>query len=96
MTKFKKALKIIVIVLVVLCLLFTFLVAPRMFGKPDMSAFMGTSIAHRGYFDNEAGIPENSLPSFQAAIDKGEEILKSIVDNSILEIKDTQEEQKQD
>ena len=42
-----------------------------MFNKPDMSAFMGTSAAHRGYFDNEAGIPENSLASFQSAIDKG-------------------------
>ena len=71
MTKLKKALTTLVIVLVVLCLLFTFLVAPRMFNKPDMSAFIGTSAAHRGYFDNEAGIPENSLASFQAAIDKG-------------------------
>ena len=42
-----------------------------MFNKPDMSAFMGKSIAHRGYFDNEAGIPENSLACFQAAIEKG-------------------------
>lgn len=71
MTKLKKAFKIIVIILVVICLLPTFLVAPRMFGKPDMSAFMGTSIAHRGYFDNEAGVPENSLACFQAAIEKG-------------------------
>ena len=71
MTKLKKAFKIIIIILVVICLLLTFLVAPRMFGKPDMSAFMGTSIAHRGYFDNEAGIPENSLACFQAAIEKG-------------------------
>lgn len=71
MTKLKKAFKIIVIILVVICLLLTFLVAPRMFGKPDMSAFMGTSIAHRGYFDNEAGVPENSLACFQAAIEKG-------------------------
>ena len=71
MTKAKKALKILVITLVVLCLLTIFLVAPRMFNKPDMSAFMGASVAHRGYFDNEAGIPENSLASFQAAIEKG-------------------------
>ena len=71
MIKVNQILKTIVIILVVLCLLFLFLVSPRMFNKPDMSAFMGTSIAHRGYFDNEAGIPENSLPSFQAAIDKG-------------------------
>jgi len=71
MTKLKKALKIIVIILVVFCLLVVFLVAPRMFNKPDMSAFMGKSVAHRGYFDNEAGVPENSLPGFEAAIEKG-------------------------
>lgn len=71
MTKLKKTLKITVIILVVICLLATFLVAPRMFSKPDMSAFMGTNVAHRGYFDNEAGIPENSLASFRAAIEKG-------------------------
>lgn len=71
MTTLKKVLKIFVIVILALCLLFAFLVAPRMFNKPDMSAFMGTNIAHRGYHDNENGIPENSLSSFEAAIDKG-------------------------
>ena len=71
MTKLKKAFKIIVIILVVLCLLLTFLIAPRMFNKPDMSALMDKSVAHRGYFDNQAGIPENSLASFEAAIEKG-------------------------
>ncbi|MBR2028402.1 MAG: glycerophosphodiester phosphodiesterase [Oscillospiraceae bacterium] len=70
MTKLKKPLKIIGIIIVVLCLLVCFLLAPRMFNKPDMSAFMGRSIAHRGYFDNENGVPENSLPSFEAAIAK--------------------------
>ena len=71
MIKLKKAFKIIIIILVILCLLVVFLVAPRMFHKPDMSAFIGTNVAHRGYFDNESGIPENSLASFQAAIEKG-------------------------
>ena len=71
MTKLKKPLKIIGIIAVVLCLLFAFLVAPRMFDKADMSAFMGANIAHRGYHDNENGVPENSLPSFEAAIEKG-------------------------
>lgn len=70
MTKLKKPLKIIGIVIVVLCLLVAFLLAPRMFNKPDMSAFMGRSVAHRGYFDNQNGVPENSLPAFEAAIAK--------------------------
>ena len=71
MAKLKKPLKIIVIIICVLCLLVAFLLAPRMFNRPDMSAFMGMNIAHRGYHDNENGIPENSLPSFEAAIEKG-------------------------
>lgn len=66
----KKLLKVVLIVLVVLLVLITVLLAPRMFNKPDMSAFLGRSIAHRGYFNNEAGIPENSLASFEAAIAK--------------------------
>lgn len=35
-----------------------------------MQAFKGP-FAHRGYFDNENGIPENSVPAFQNAIDNG-------------------------
>lgn len=70
MTKCKKILKVIIAVLLVLCFLFLFLVAPRM-KKPDMSAFEGVRFAHRGYFDNETDAPENSLPSFEAAIEKG-------------------------
>ncbi|MBE7018162.1 MAG: glycerophosphodiester phosphodiesterase [Ruminococcaceae bacterium] len=71
MKKSKKALKIILIILAALIVLFLFLVAPRMFNKPDMSALEGYHYAHRGYFNNEARIPENSLASFSAAIEEG-------------------------
>ena len=71
MTKFKKPLKIAGIIIVVLAALVCFLLAPRMFNKPDMSAFMGANIAHRGYHDNQNGIPENSLAAFSAAVEKG-------------------------
>ena len=71
MSKSKKPLKIIAVVILVLLVLCSVLIAPRMFNKPDMSAFEGANIAHRGYFNNEAGVPENSLPSFEAAIEKG-------------------------
>lgn len=67
----KKALCIVLIVLVVLVLLYLFLIAPRMFHKPDMSVMEGHHYAHRGYFDNESPAPENSLAAFQAAIDAG-------------------------
>jgi len=64
-----KKLLIILIILLALFALYLFLIAPRMTDKPDMSAMMGYHYAHRGYFDNEAGVPENSLPAFTAAID---------------------------
>ncbi|MBR5305517.1 MAG: hypothetical protein IKU47_01195 [Oscillospiraceae bacterium] len=71
MTKSRKNLKIIAVAILVIIALCLFLIAPRMFSKPDMSAFEGAYIAHRGYFDNENGIPENSPPAFEAAIEKG-------------------------
>ena len=40
----------------------------RMF---DPSVFKGVFYAHRGLYDNNAGIPENSLPAFRAAAEKG-------------------------
>ena len=40
----------------------------RMF---DLSAFAGIFYAHRGLYDNSRGIPENSLPAFRAAAEKG-------------------------
>ncbi len=67
----KKTLIILLIVLLALLTLYLFLVAPRMSGKPDMSAMEGYHYAHRGFFNNEGGVPENSLPAFAAAIDAG-------------------------
>ena len=63
-----KIFKRILIVFAVVLGLFVFLVAPRMTSKPDTSFLTGV-YAHRGYFDNENGIPENSMPAFQKAID---------------------------
>ncbi len=67
----KKTLIIIAIVVLALFALYLFLLAPRMRGKADLSAMEGVHYAHRGYFDNEAGVPENSLAAFAAAIDAG-------------------------
>lgn len=71
MKKFKKPLIILCVILAALILLYLFLIAPRMFHKPDFSGLEGYHYAHRGFFDNEAGVPENSLEAFQAAIDAG-------------------------
>ena len=40
----------------------------RMF---DPSAFRDLFYAHRGLYDNQHGVPENSLPAFRAAAEKG-------------------------
>ena len=67
----RKIIKIVFAVLLVLTGFFLFLIAPRMTDKPDMSAFKGVKFAHRGYFDNRNNIPENSLLSFEKAIENG-------------------------
>ncbi len=55
----------------VLFVLYLFLIAPRMFRKPDRTPFLGVHYAHRGLFDNEAGVPENSLKAFARAVEAG-------------------------
>ena len=61
----------LMIVLAVLASLYLFLVAPRMFGKPDRSVLMGVHYAHRGLFDNESNAPENSLNAMRKAVEAG-------------------------
>ena len=39
--------------------------------KFALSDFQGLFYAHRGLYDNQRGIPENSLPAFRAAAEKG-------------------------
>ena len=67
----KKLGKILLITAIVLCVLFLVLVAPRTIGQADLSHMEGYHYAHRGYHDGNVAVPENSLPSFQAAIDAG-------------------------
>ena len=67
----KKLGKISLIVLIVLLALFLVLIAPRTIGQADLSAMKGYHYAHRGYHDGNVAIAENSLASFQAAIDAG-------------------------
>lgn len=54
---------------VILSALILFAIAPR--PKRDAFPFDRTRFAHRGLFDNEQQIPENSLAAFQAAKDAG-------------------------
>lgn len=61
----------IMITLVVLVILYLFMIAPRMFGKPNRSALCGVHYAHRGLFDNETQAPENSLAAIRKAVEAG-------------------------
>lgn len=71
MIKSKKLLYKVVAVAAVIIVLLLFIIAPRTFSGADMSAFDGVRFAHRGYFDNENSVPENSLVSFEKAIENG-------------------------
>ena len=66
-----KILGFIIIVLLVLAVLYLFMMAPRMFGKPDRKPFFGVHYAHRGLFDNKSDAPENSLKAFAKAVEAG-------------------------
>lgn len=58
-------------ILFIIFLIYLFLIAPRMFGKPDRTPFMNWHYAHRGLFDNLTEAPENSLAAFQKAVEAG-------------------------
>lgn len=48
-----------------------YLIWPRRSRKRQIHPFLHTMFAHRGYHCIEKGIPENSIPSFRAAISRG-------------------------
>lgn len=67
----KKLGKVLLTLLIVLAVLFTVLIAPRTIGAASLDHMEGYHYAHRGYHDGNVAVPENSLASFQAAINAG-------------------------
>jgi len=57
----------IVITLVLLILIFLFLILPYKPGKKLTVPFYGKNFAHRGLYEKDQSIPENSLPAFDRA-----------------------------
>ena len=51
--------------------LYLFMMTPALSKNANMEAIGRLDIAHRGLYDNEAGIPENSLAAFSRAIEHG-------------------------
>lgn len=58
-------------ILILLIVLYFWMITPRIFGKPSKEPLMHYYYAHRGFYDNAEGAPENSLKAFQMAVDKG-------------------------
>lgn len=54
-----------------LVVLYLYAIMPRMVKRPDKTPFEGRLYAHRGLFDNETDAPENSLPAFARAAERG-------------------------
>lgn len=68
MGKTKKRAEILLAVLGI----YSFLIQPRHFGKPNEHAFLSRHLyAHRGLHDNKSDAPENSMRAFQKAKDAG-------------------------
>ena len=63
--------KVLLIILIVAVLLYLFLILPRIIGRPARAPHTGVLYAHRGLFDNAAGIPENSMTAFRRAVEAG-------------------------
>lgn len=62
---------VIIVCLAVTVLLYFWLIMPRIVARPDMSAFKNQYFAHRGLYDREKSVPENSLKAFRRAVNRG-------------------------
>ena len=63
---------IVLFSLVALCLLLVlFIFAPARPSKKKKAPFYGNNIAHRGLYQKDQSVPENSLPAFAKAVEAG-------------------------
>lgn len=65
-----RILRIVVGICLILAVAWAVLLRARR-GTESMAALRKFRYAHRGLYDKEAGIPENSLPAFSRAIARG-------------------------
>ena len=57
--------------LVVLFILWMVLICPARSTKKQRAPFQNRTFAHRGLYEKDQSVPENSLPAFQRAVDAG-------------------------
>lgn len=60
----------IILIVIILACVYALLVMPRTTMKPNMND-IACDYAHRGLFDNDGGVPENSLAAFDRAVKGG-------------------------
>lgn len=53
----------------IIIVLYIYLIAPRVWRKPDCSKFLKQNYAHRGFHNKEVGRPENSMSAFRMAVE---------------------------
>ena len=56
------------LIFLIVAVIYISFIIPRLIDSPDMTSFK-VDYAHRGLFNNNEGLPENSLGAFQAAVD---------------------------
>lgn len=66
-----ESLWIVTVIFVILLAVYLFMICPRMLNKPDRTPFYGVHYAHRGLFDNDGDVPENSLSAIKKAVEAG-------------------------
>ena len=59
------------ILILAVVVLYLFLVFPAKASEEDKKLFVHRNFAHRGLYDNEHGVPENSLLAFRKAMEAG-------------------------
>ncbi len=59
------------IIALILFLIFLFMIMPSRKYRKRLEKYNGMYITHRGLYDNENGVPENSLLAFKKAVEKG-------------------------
>ncbi len=62
---------IVLIAAAALSALCLFIFAPGVGGKDGKKSFYGRNIAHRGLYERDQSVPENSLPAFSRAAERG-------------------------
>ncbi len=62
---------VFLIVVLLLLLVFLFMIMPSLKYRKRLRKYDGMLITHRGLYNNEKGVPENSIAAFRKAVEKG-------------------------